>query len=741
MSGIYLKNNQNIYGVLLPIPSKNSSIFDYLYTDSKVLPIGLVVRVPFGGNKTLWGIIREKRSFTHVKKLKYIIETNDRYIISQNLISFIDWVSEWTMSSKGSVLKLVFTPNDVFENKNNKFGWLVSPNINEDFLDNKLPKLKLTKKSKDVLGFLNRTNPMTTEKLIASSNVSRNTILKLEKNNLIIRENIFEKKKKFKFNNINNSNIKLNSSQKNAVEIIENIISKKNYAAILLDGVTGSGKTEVYFQAILNALKQDKQVLVLLPEIYLSTEWTIRFKNYFGDAPLIWHSNLSKRVRRETWEKIENGENNVIVGARSALFLPFKNLGLIVVDEEHDHSFKQEEGVLYNARDMALIRAKIENIAIILSSATPSIETWVNAKNNKYAYARLSERIGVAKMPGVKIIDMRNTDMKFNKWISPLLKEKLSENLIKNNLSLLFLNRRGYAPLKLCSSCGYRLSCRNCESWLVEHKRNNSLICHQCGLTQLIKKNCASCGKEDTLISCGPGVERLEEEVLYHFPDIKIEVLSSDTVKNPESMETLLSKIQNSEVDIIIGTQMISKGHNFKNLTIVGIVDADMSLSGGDLRASEKAFQLLHQVSGRAGREDKKGIVLIQTYDPNNQVIEALRKNKRDEFLTIENDFRKQTNLPPYGRFVSIIISSKDMNLLERFTSSLKKSAPNFENVIILGPAPAPITFLRGKFRYRFLIKSSREINIQKVIRNWLKNIKIPANVKLTVDIEPYSFL
>ena len=282
-----MKNNQNIYGVLLPIPSKNSSIFDYLYTDSKVLPIGQVVRVPFGGNKTLWGIIREKRSFTHVKKLKYIIETNDRYIISQNLISFIDWVSEWTMSSKGSVLKLVFTPNDVFENKNNKFGWLVSPNINEDFLDNKLPKLKLTKKSKDVLGFLNRTNPMTTEKLIASSNVSRNTILKLEKNNLIIRENIFEKKKKFKFNNINNSNIKLNSSQKNAVEIIENIISKKNYAAILLDGVTGSGKTEVYFQAILNALKQDKQVLVLLPEIYLSTEWTIRFKNYFGDAPLM----------------------------------------------------------------------------------------------------------------------------------------------------------------------------------------------------------------------------------------------------------------------------------------------------------------------------------------------------------------------------------------------------------------------------------------------------------------------
>ena len=736
-----MSKNQNIYGVLLPIPSNSNSTFDYFYNDSKALQIGQVVRVPFGEKKILWGIVKEIRSTSPLRKLKCIIEINDSYIISQNLINFIDWVSEWTMSNKGSVLKLVFTSTDVFESKNNKFGWLLSSNISEEFLNEKLPKFKLTKKSKNVLSFLSLTKTITMEKLIAISNVSRNTILKLEKNKFIYRENIFEEKKLLNFDNINNRNIELNSSQIKASAIINNITAKKSYNAILLDGVTGSGKTEVYFQAILNALKHNQQVLVLLPEIYLSTEWTIRFKHYFGFDPLTWHSNLSKKVRRETWRKVGNGETNVIVGARSALFLPFKNLGLIVIDEEHDHSFKQEEGVLYNGRDMALIRAKIESIPVILSSATPSMETWVNAKNNKFAYVRLSERIGVAKMPEVKIIDMRKTDLEYNKWVSPFLKEEISENLAKNNLSLLFLNRRGYAPLKLCSSCGHRLGCKNCESWLVEHKRKNSLICHQCGLTQLIEKKCQSCKEEDTLISCGPGVERLEEEILSYYPGINIEILSSDTIKNTEAMKALLDKIQNCEIDIIIGTQMISKGHNFKNLTLVGIIDADMSLSGGDLRASEKAFQLLHQVSGRAGREDKKGIVLIQTYDPDNQVIEALRKNKRDDFLKIENDFRKAANLPPYGRFVSIIMSSKDKYLLEKFSTSLKQSAPNYENIIILGPAPAPVVYLRGKFRYRFLIKSSKEINIQKVIKNWLKNIKIPSYIKLTIDIEPYSFL
>ena len=344
-------------------------------------------------------------------------------------------------------------------------------------------------------------------------------------------------------------------------------------------------------------------------------------------------------------------------------------------------------------------------------------------------------------MPEIRIVDMREANLDYNKWISHSLKDKISENLVNKNLSLLFLNRRGYAPLKLCNSCGHRLKCRNCESCLVEHKKDNILICHQCGITQKFENKCKSCGKEETLISCGPGVERIEEEIMGYFPEVKIEILSSDTVKNPQAMSTLLEKIQNSEIDIIIGTQMISKGHNFKNLTLVGIIDADMSLSGGDLRASEKAFQVLHQVSGRTGRENKKGIVLIQTYDPENQVIEALKKNNRDNFLTMEKDFRKVANLPPFGRLVSIIISSKDQYKLERFGNTLKDIAPNFDNVSILGPAPAPIFYLRGKFRYRFLIKTKKEINIQKVIKIWLQNIKIPSAIKLVIDIEPYSFL
>ena len=736
-----LNNKKFIYSVVIPIPSKGKSSFDYLYDETEELPIGQVVKVPFGSKKNLWGVINKIRSAIPEMKLKFIIDVSHNFVLSQEILDFIDWVSEWTMSSKGNILKLVFSTTDIFENKNIKFGWVIFPETSEKQLKDKYPKFKLTEKRKNILQNLDELTPKKTEELLFESGASRQTLIELEKKQIIYRKSIIEKKQILTFEKMNKRNIVLNSSQLKAAATIENIISKRNYAPILLDGVTGSGKTEVYFQAILNTLKQKKQVLVLLPEIYLSTEWNFRFKQNFGFDPLIWHSNLSKKIRKETWFKVSRGDNNAIVGARSALFLPFSNLGLIIIDEEHDNSFKQEEGVLYNARDMALIRAKIEKIPIILSTATPSMETWSNSQNNKFSYVKLSERIGIAKMPEIRIVDMREANLDHNKWISHSLKDKISKNLANKELSLLFLNRRGYAPLKLCNSCGHRLGCQNCESWLVEHKKDNILICHQCGITQKFENKCKSCCKEETLISCGPGVERIEEEIMGYFPEVKIEILSSDTVKNPHAMSTLLKKIQNCEIDIIIGTQMISKGHNFKNLTLVGIIDADMSLSGGDLRASEKAFQVLHQVSGRAGRENKKGIVLIQTYDPENQVIEALKKNNRDNFLTMEKDFRKVANLPPFGRLVSIIISSKDQYKLERFGNTLKDIAPNFENVSILGPAPAPIFYLRGKFRYRFLIKTKKEINIQKVIKIWLQSTKTPSAIKLVIDIEPYSFL
>ena len=736
-----LNNKKFIYSVVIPIPSKGKSSFDYLYDETEELTIGQVVKVPFGSKKNLWGVINKIRSAIPEMKLKFIIDVSHNFVLSQEMLDFIDWVSEWTMSSKGNILKLVFSTTDIFENKNIKFGWVKFPETVEKQLKDKYPKFKLTEKRKNILQNLDELTPKTTKKLLFESGAGKQTLIELEKKQIIYRKSIIEKKQILTFEKMNKRNIVLNSSQLKAAATIENIISKRNYAPILLDGVTGSGKTEVYFQAILNTLKQKKQVLVLLPEIYLSTEWNFRFKQNFGFDPLIWHSNLSKKIRKETWFKVNRGDNNAIVGARSALFLPFSNLGLIIIDEEHDNSFKQEEGVLYNARDMALIRAKIEKIPIILSTATPSLETWSNSQNNKFSYVKLSERIGIAKMPEIQIVDMREANLDYNKWVSHSLKDKISKNLANKELSLLFLNRRGYAPLKLCNSCGHRLGCQNCESWLVEHKKDNILICHQCGITQKFENKCKSCGKEETLISCGPGVERIEEEIMGYFPEVKIEILSSDTVKNPQAMSALLEKIQNSEIDIIIGTQMISKGYNFKNLTLVGIIDADMSLSGGDLRASEKAFQVLHQVSGRAGRENKKGIVLIQTYDPENQVIEALKKNNRDNFLTMEKDFRKATNLPPFGRLVSIIISSKDQYKLERFGNTLKDIAPNFENVSILGPAPATVFYLRGKFRYSFLIKTKKEINIQKVIKIWLQNTKIPSAVKLVIDIEPYSFL
>ena len=734
-------SNQFIYSVIVSLhKSVPQSTFDYACQKIQKLEVGQIVKVPFG-KKAAWGVIEKLQEDRKDIQIKQIIKVFDGYILSGYLMRFINWVAEWNFTSKGSVLKLVLSNIDIIEKENKPIGWIMNTNPDISKLKKLFPNFKLTKKRKQIIRTLSQTKPILTKELIDQTGVSKRTISELKKLNIINSMEVSSDISLPEFKVLRNSNIILNSSQRNAVEKINRIKSNNKFDAVLLDGLTGSGKTEVYFEIIAETLKQRKQALVLLPEIYLSSEWSMRFKNSFGITPLVWHSNLSKKVRRETWDQIIKGKVNVIVGARSALFLPFRTLGLIVIDEEHDHSFKQEEGVLYNARDMGIIRAKIENIPVILSTATPSLETWQNTQTKKFSHIELPKRIGDAELPRVKLIDMKGVNLPYNKWISPTLKDEISKNLVNRNLTLLFLNRRGYAPLKLCSSCGYRLGCKNCQSWLVEHKKNNLLICHQCGIQQKLPEICDECSEKETFISCGPGVERLEEEILDYFPDIRIEILSSDTIQSSEIMNDFLKRIRNGKIDLIIGTQIISKGHNFKNLTLVGVIDADMSLSGGDLRASEKAFQVLHQVSGRAGRENKKGLVVIQTYDPKNQVIEALSKNNRDEFLKIESKHRKEINLPPFGKLAAIIISSKNQRELEAFSINLKKKSPSFQNVMILGPAPAPMYYLRGKYRYRFLIKSTKEVNIQKVIKDWVYKIKIPYTIKLVVDIDPYSFL
>ena len=514
----------------------------------------------------------------------------------------------------------------------------------------------------------------------------------------------------------------------------------KGFKVALLDGVTGSGKTEVYFEEIAHVLEQKKQVLVLLPEIILTTAWLKRFESRFGVPPALWHSALTPKQRRDTWEAIRNGSAQVLVGARSALFLPFSDLGLIVVDEEHDSSFKQEEGVLYQARDMAIVRAKIADCPIILASATPSLETYVHAMEGHYLHLQLPERYAGAELPETHIVDMRQKEKGPVRFISKELEKALAERLSHHEQSLLFLNRRGYAPLMLCRACGYRLQCPHCSAWLVEHKETRSLQCHHCTYTIPIPNVCPCCHEKGTLVACGPGVERIAEEVATLFPNAHTAQITSDTLTHPRDFETLMEQIEAGNIDILIGTQVLAKGHHFPNLTLVGVIDADMGLAGGDLRAGERTFQLLQQVMGRAGREEKKGLALLQSYNPDNVIINALSQNERTRFLTEEMTTRKLLHMPPFGRLASIIVSGKNQLTTWQTIQNLVIKAPQQNGIEILGPVVAPIAKLRGKFRYRLLLKAPKETKIQNYLHFWLDRIKIPASVEMRIDIDPYSF-
>lgn len=528
-------------------------------------------------------------------------------------------------------------------------------------------------------------------------------------------------------------------AQKNAVRIMSEQL-ENGFNVSLLDGVTGSGKTEVYFEALAKALEKEGQILVLLPEITLTTAWLERFEKRFGVKPALWHSGITQKQRRDTWNAILKGEAKVVVGARSALFLPYQKLNLIIVDEEHDSSFKQEDGVLYQARDMAVVRAKIAKCPIVLASATPSIESYCNVLAGKYIHIELPERFAGAFLPDIRLVDMRQKEKGPIRFISSELQLLMRENLTKKEQTLLFLNRRGYAPLLLCRSCGERIKCPHCTAWLVEHRKKNILQCHHCGYVMRIPKKCPTCEQDETLVSCGPGVERIYEEAQQLFPEARMTMVTSDTLNNPKEFEALLQKIKNNEIDVLIGTQILAKGHHFSNLTLVGVIDADMGLSGGDLRAGERTFQLLHQVTGRAGREQKKGIAVLQTYVPDNLVIQSLQKNDKNTFIQEEIATRQILSMPPFGQLAAIILSGKNEQLVVDVAKKIVATAPFLEGLDVLGPTPAPLALLRGKFRYRLLIKSNKDIKLQNILNVWLKKIPLNSSVSVRVDINPYSF-
>ncbi|QNN68379.1 primosomal protein N' [Sphingomonas lutea] len=532
----------------------------------------------------------------------------------------------------------------------------------------------------------------------------------------------------------------LNDEQAAAAQSLSAAIGQ-GFDPVLLDGVTGSGKTEVYFEAIAECLRQGRQALVLLPEIALTEPFLKRFEARFGCAPVAWHSGLRSSERRRNWRGIASGEAKVTVGARSALFLPYRNLGLIVVDEAHEPTFKQEDGVQYHARDTAVMRGKFEDILVILSSATPAIESRHMVEIGRYREVTLAQRFAGAQLPSIRALDLTQDPPPRGRWLAPELVGELEANLAAGEQSLLFLNRRGFAPLTLCRHCGHRFQCPNCTAWMVEHRLTRRLACHHCGHVMPPPQACPECGEEDSLVACGPGVERIADEVAELLPEARTAIVTSDTIWSPQRAAEFVAAMDGGEIDIVIGTQLVTKGYHFPNLTLVGVVDADLGLAGGDLRAAERSFQQIQQVAGRAGRGDKPGRVLIQSHDPEAPVIAALVSGDAPGFYAAETEARKDAAMPPFGRLAAIVVSAEDASEAEAVARRIGHAAPEVDGMVVFGPAPAPLAMLRGRHRQRILVHARRSLDVQDVIRDWLAGVEWGSKTRVSVDVDPYSFL
>ena len=533
----------------------------------------------------------------------------------------------------------------------------------------------------------------------------------------------------------------LSADQRRAADTFVEAVREGKFAPFLLDGVTGSGKTETYFEAVAEAIRLGKQVLVLLPEIALTENFLRRFEQRFGVPPVQWHSSLKSSERRRAWRAIVSGNAQVVVGARSALFLPYARFGLVIVDEAHEISFKQDDGVRYNARDVAVIRARFEQAPVILASATPALESMQLAEAGVYRKIDLPARFGGAQLPAIDIVDLRKEVPERGRWLAPRLVEQMKARLARGEQSLLFLNRRGYAPLTLCRNCGHRFQCPHCTAWLVEHRFSQRLACHHCGYEVPVPETCPECGTGDCLVACGPGVERIADEVAEILPEARTALITSDTMNSPDAIAEFVAKAEGRAIDGIVGTQLVTKGYHFPELTLVGVVDADLGLEGGDLRAAERTYQQVAQVAGRAGRGEKPGEVLIQTRHPEAPVIVALAAGDRDAFYDAETEARRDAGAPPFGRWAAIIVSSEDMAEARDAARAIGGTAPDNPDMLVLGPAPAPLALLRGRHRFRLLINARRSAELQKVLRQWLDPLQFARGVRVHIDVDPYSFV
>ncbi len=721
--------------VLLPYPFAGP--FDYRVDgDARPAP-GDLVLVPLNRRATL-GVVWDEGAGGPVAdhRLKPVAAILDVPPLPADLRRFIDWIARYTLTPPGLVLAMALRV-DPTPPPPAALGW-------RRRLDAPSPT-RLTPARARILAALAEREPRSGADLARAAATGAGVIRAMADAGMIEPEPL--PGLRYALPDPACVEPDLSAEQRHAASRLVADVAARAFAVTLLDGVTGSGKTETYLEAVAECLRQGRQALILLPEIALSSQFLSRFERRFGVQPAVWHSELGGRRRRLAWQAVANGEARVVVGARSALFLPFTDLGLVVVDEEHETAFKQEEGVIYHARDMAIVRAQLASAPAILVSATPSLETRANVETGRFSHLTLTVRHGGARLPAVSAIDMRADRPERLHFLAPSLVEAIRTTIAPlpaggaGEQAMLFLNRRGYAPMTLCRACGHRLACPNCTAWLVEHRARRLLACHHCDHAEPLPTHCPVCQAENSLAPIGPGIERITEEARELFPEARILVMASDTLAGPAAAAAAARAIEQREIDLVIGTQIVAKGWHFPHLTLVGVVDADLGLAGGDLRASERTVQLLHQVAGRAGRAERPGRVMLQTYAPEHAVMQALVAGDLEHFMRLEADSRRPGFWPPYGRLAALIVSADDPAEADRIAGELGRSAPSGEGIVVLGPAPAPLAILRGRHRRRLLLRTWRSRAVQPLLAEWLAHVKPGPRVRVDVDVDPVSFL
>lgn len=721
-------NSKRIVPVFVPVPTERP--YSYAVPDGMNVEPGSIVRVPLGPREVAGIVWDSPVENVNPRKLRSISHVFECPPIDEGARRFVEWVANWTLASPGMVARMFLRAPAAFDPEPPLEGLRWAGGEPE----------RMTEARARVMELVRDGMAWTKSGLARAAGTSQSVI------DGLVGQHLFEPVQ------IPPQSIvalpdpdycmpKLMPDQQKAGSALRAKVAN-GFSVTVLDGVTGSGKTEVYFEAIAAALEAGKQILVLVPEIALTAAFLERFHNRFGAKPAEWHSDLSPKTRERVWRQVAEGRVRVVAGARSSLFLPFQNLGLIIVDEEHDPAYKQEDRVFYSARDMAVVRGHIGNFPVILASATPSVETRVNADQGRYDRLILSARYADAALPDLRAIDMRRNPPARGGFLSPQLLEEIKRTIARKEQALLFLNRRGYAPLTLCRVCGHRFQCPDCSSWLVEHRFRGKLVCHHCGHNEDRPEACPSCGALDHLVACGPGVERIAEEVVSHFPDARTIVLSSDMLGGVKRLRLEFEAVANGEADIVIGTQLVAKGHNFPNMTMVGVIDADLGLANGDPRAAERTFQLLAQVTGRAGRTGRKSVGLIQTYQPEHPVMRAIISGDRDAFYEQEIAAREREMLPPFGRLAALIVSAANRPEAEAYARELRRAAPPATDIYVLGPAEAPLALVAGRYRFRLLVHGERRCDIQSFLRALLAAApRTKGSVRVQIDVDPQSFL